>query len=750
MVESSVEARKMKIRVQEEQPAVVFKHRESDEQRDNLFHSRCFVEGKLISFVINGGCCSNIISLYAVQKLGLTTQRHPAPYQLSWINEHGTINVTNQAVVRFQLGSYEDEVICDVVSMNYVHLILGRPWQFDRGVTHNGWENSYTFRYKGRKIKLKPLSPDDVYTDQKQIEENQNEGKEPRAQLWIKRCIGFNFLSFRKLQREFPTPETTASNDLCFSDVKQSSAFRSPADVVEAKPVHDVAKNVCLDIGGTTKSLEKSPELVGDDQAPPSTTLPPHCYFTEKQSVKNDDLVMATGDDSSAAIEFETFQEIPRTNSRGEELSNSAEKKNSIQAKIPLETAVQSRREGDLGGEVGSRSDPTSGAETIYGGPGSFSLEWNPSNASESKEPILAKSALQKLGNGKETTEVGGAIDDDSDQMEVSDTFWKDPGSCRELQFVSKQLGIKTPKIDLVFLCCGYSNSGDGGKRKLIDSTRMVMNQGWKRDLNFNRRPGEDVGVDELDWECFNSKTPICSKEFVCKEELRRRANYFDPFQVQLIGDKGFFQAQEEFTTALQASKVLEELEGRFESVNFLPQKMFEQPTFDPIWDQFCERFEQRNAKVLRATLFQEGGPDMIPNCPQFTSQLLDKEAIKVGKKKGRIWLSVGTVSRYILWRHGSRNWLDGNSVLRIRFADKVSIYPMVCLMDSNDVIKVVFQGLKVATSKLENCQKMTKAENCSVRPTLELNSRRMDGIQVKRLPQNETRYVCEQREGIG
>ncbi|CAI0464940.1 unnamed protein product, partial [Linum tenue] len=66
------------------------------------------------------------------------------------------------------------------------------------------------------------------------------------------------------------------------------------------------------------------------------------------------------------------------------------------------------------------------------------------------------------------------------------------------------------------------------------------------------------------------------------------------------------------------------------------------------------------------------------------------------------------------------------------------------------DVIKVVFQGLKVATSKLENCQKMAKAENCFVKPTLELNSRSMDLIRDQRLLQHETRYVYIPREGIG
>ncbi|CAL1393443.1 unnamed protein product [Linum trigynum] len=55
---------------------------------------------------------------------------------------------------------------------------------------------------------------------------------------------------------------------------------------------------------------------------------------------------------------------------------------------------------------------------------------------------------------------------------------------------------------------------------------------------------------------------------------------------------------------------------------------------------------------------------DMIPNGQLYTFLILDKETIEVGNKKGMIWLSVGTVSRCLLWRHGSQNWFDENSIL--------------------------------------------------------------------------------------
>ncbi|CAL1413195.1 unnamed protein product [Linum trigynum] len=277
-----------------------------------------------------------------------------------------------------------------------------------------------------------------------------------------------------------------------------------------------------------------------------------------------------------------------------------------------------------------------------------------------------------------------------------------------------------------------------------------MMIRDWKIDPSFNWKPGEDRGVDELRWGSSKRKAPIQSNELNDGDEVRRPENSFGLFPVQLFIEGDLFRAQKECPTAIQVSKSPEKLGGEFEAENFLSKMMIEQPTFVPIWDQFCEWFEQQHAKVLRATLFEEVEPDMIQIGHFYESQLLAKEAIKVGKKKGRICLSQNPCSGYILWRHGSLNWLGGNSILIVFFADKVTNFPMVCFVDPDDVIKVVFQGLQVATSKLENCQKMVKSGNCFVKPTLELDSRSMDLIQDQRLPQHETRYVYVQREGTG
>ena len=48
-------------------------------------------------------------------------------------------------IISFSIGKYKDEVLCDVAPMHVGHILLGRQWQFDRKVTHDGFKNGHSF-----------------------------------------------------------------------------------------------------------------------------------------------------------------------------------------------------------------------------------------------------------------------------------------------------------------------------------------------------------------------------------------------------------------------------------------------------------------------------------------------------------------------------------------------------------------------------------------------------------------------------
>ena len=85
------------------------------------------------------------------------------------------MRVSKQVLVAFRIGKYEDEVLCDVVPMQAGHLLLGRPWQFDRRVKHDGFTNKYAFVLNQRPITLKPLTPQQVYEDQVRLQKESDQ-----------------------------------------------------------------------------------------------------------------------------------------------------------------------------------------------------------------------------------------------------------------------------------------------------------------------------------------------------------------------------------------------------------------------------------------------------------------------------------------------------------------------------------------------------------------------------------------------
>ncbi|KAL4349016.1 hypothetical protein GQ457_17G010280 [Hibiscus cannabinus] len=151
---------------------------ESEQQRENIFHTRCHVNGKVCFVIIDGGSCTNVASNLMIEKLGLPTTKHPQPYKLQWLNDGGEIKVTKHARIPFSIGKYKDEILCDVVPMHAGHLLLGRPWQFDRRAIHDGFTNIYSFDYEGKKITLAPLTPRQVHEDQIHLRKSIEKAKE--------------------------------------------------------------------------------------------------------------------------------------------------------------------------------------------------------------------------------------------------------------------------------------------------------------------------------------------------------------------------------------------------------------------------------------------------------------------------------------------------------------------------------------------------------------------------------------------
>jgi hypothetical protein len=64
--------------------------------------------------------------------------------------------------VEFQIVTYKDEVLCDIIPMDVYHILLGRPSQYDRKVIHDRRSNIYSLEKHGHNHVLFPLKNESI------------------------------------------------------------------------------------------------------------------------------------------------------------------------------------------------------------------------------------------------------------------------------------------------------------------------------------------------------------------------------------------------------------------------------------------------------------------------------------------------------------------------------------------------------------------------------------------------------------
>ncbi|XP_068477278.1 uncharacterized protein [Phaseolus vulgaris] len=69
-------------------------------QRENIFHTRCSIQGKICSLIVDGGSCTNVASSRLVTKLNLETKPHPRPYKLQWLSEDGEMTNNKKIILK--------------------------------------------------------------------------------------------------------------------------------------------------------------------------------------------------------------------------------------------------------------------------------------------------------------------------------------------------------------------------------------------------------------------------------------------------------------------------------------------------------------------------------------------------------------------------------------------------------------------------------------------------------------------------
>ena len=59
-------------------------------------------------------------------------------------------------------------------------MLLGKPWQFDKKVKHDGFTNKYSFVHNQWTVTLVPLTPSQVYEDQMRLQKKNEQKKKSK------------------------------------------------------------------------------------------------------------------------------------------------------------------------------------------------------------------------------------------------------------------------------------------------------------------------------------------------------------------------------------------------------------------------------------------------------------------------------------------------------------------------------------------------------------------------------------------
>jgi hypothetical protein len=108
-------------KIQKEEP-------EDPEEAERLFHSKMWVKGSPLQFIVDSGSQKNLISVEVVKRLGLPTTAHPQPYTIGWLHQGRDLRVSRQCHLPYSIKPFTDEVLCDIAPLDVSDVLLGQPY----------------------------------------------------------------------------------------------------------------------------------------------------------------------------------------------------------------------------------------------------------------------------------------------------------------------------------------------------------------------------------------------------------------------------------------------------------------------------------------------------------------------------------------------------------------------------------------------------------------------------------------------
>jgi hypothetical protein len=98
------------------------------EEAERLFHSKMWVKGSPLQFIVNSGSQKYLISVEVMKWLGLPTIAHPQPYTIGWLHQGRDLRVSQHCRLPYIIKPFTDEVLCDISPLDVSDVLLGQPY----------------------------------------------------------------------------------------------------------------------------------------------------------------------------------------------------------------------------------------------------------------------------------------------------------------------------------------------------------------------------------------------------------------------------------------------------------------------------------------------------------------------------------------------------------------------------------------------------------------------------------------------
>jgi hypothetical protein len=107
------------------------------EEAERLFHSKMWVKGSPLQFIVDSGSQKNLILVEVMKRLGLSTTTNPQPYTIGWLHQGRDLHVNQQCRLPYNIKPFTDEVLCDIALLDVSDVLLGQPYLWKRHVVYD-------------------------------------------------------------------------------------------------------------------------------------------------------------------------------------------------------------------------------------------------------------------------------------------------------------------------------------------------------------------------------------------------------------------------------------------------------------------------------------------------------------------------------------------------------------------------------------------------------------------------------------